>query len=50
LTSMLKTVDYALIWRKDKASTADEPRLWEIRIFYKGQEALVQPLKKGVQT
>ena len=48
MTSILKSVDYALIWRKEKASTAGEPRLWEIRIFYKGQEALAQPLKKGV--
>jgi hypothetical protein len=48
MTSILRSVDYALIWRKEKASTADEPRLWEIRIFYKGQEALAQPLKKGV--
>ena len=47
MASILKSVDYALIWRKDKASTAGEPRLWEIRIFYKGQEALVRPLKKG---
>ncbi len=47
IASILKSVDYALIWRKDKASTAGEPRLWEIRIFYKGQEALVQPLQKS---
>jgi thermitase len=47
IAGMLKTVDYALIWRKDKASSADEPRLWEIRIFYKGQEALVRPLPKS---
>ena len=47
MASILKSIDYALIWRKDKASTDNEPRLWEIRIFYKGQEALVRPLKKG---
>jgi hypothetical protein len=47
IAGMLKTVDYALIWRKDKASSADEPRLWEIRIFYKGQESLVRPLPKS---
>lgn len=47
MSSILKSIDYALIWRKDKASTDTEPRLWEIRIFYKGQEALVQPLKKS---
>ena len=46
IASILKSVDYALIWRKDKASTASEPRLWEIRIFYKGQEARIRPLKK----
>ncbi|BBO72025.1 hypothetical protein DSCA_59550 [Desulfosarcina alkanivorans] len=46
ITGILKSVDYALIWRKDKASTAGEPRLWEIRIFYKGQEARIRPLKK----
>jgi thermitase len=48
IASILKSVDYALIWRKDKASATSEPRLWEIRIFYKGQEALVRPLKKSV--
>ena len=48
MTSILKSVDYALIWRKEKASVAGEPRLWEIRIFYKGQEARARPLKKGV--
>ena len=35
MASILRSVDYALIWRKDKASTAAEPRLWEIRIFFK---------------
>jgi thermitase len=48
IASILKSVDYALIWRKDKASTAGEPRLWEIRIFYKGQEARIRPLEKRV--
>lgn len=48
MTSILKSVDYALIWKKEKASTAGEPRLWEIRIFYKGQEARARPLKKRV--
>ena len=47
IASILKSVDYALIWRKDKASTAKEPTLWEIRIFYKGQETRIQPLKKS---
>jgi thermitase len=47
MTSVLRSVDYALIWRKDKNSTADEPRLWEIRIFYKGQEARARPLAIG---
>lgn len=47
LSSILKSVDYALIWRKDKASAKDEPRLWEIRIFYRGQEARIRPLEKG---
>lgn len=47
LSSLLKSVDYALIWRKDKASAKDEPRLWEIRIFYRGQEARIRPLEKG---
>jgi len=46
ISSILKSVDYALIWRKDRASSTSEPRLWEIRIFYKGQEARVQPLEK----
>ncbi len=48
MTSILKSVDYALIWRKEKASAAGEPRLWEIRIFYKGQEARTRLLKKEV--
>ena len=47
MAGLLKSVDYALIWRKDKDATDSEPRLWEIRIFYKGQEARVQPLKKN---
>ena len=47
IVSILKSVDYALIWRKDKDAATSEPRLWEIRIFYKGQEALVRPLKKS---
>lgn len=47
MAGLLKTVDYALIWRKDKHSTDSEPTLWEIRIFYKGQEARVQPLKRS---
>ncbi|WP_319524313.1 S8 family serine peptidase [uncultured Desulfosarcina sp.] len=46
LSSILKSVDYALIWRKDKASAKDEPRLWEIRIFYRGQEARIRPLEE----
>lgn len=45
IASILKSVDYALIWRKDKASLSSEPRLWEIRIYYKGQEARIQPLE-----
>jgi len=47
LNSILRSVDYALIWKKDKASGTDEPRLWEIRIFYKGEGARVRPLKKS---
>lgn len=47
MSSMLKSVDYALIWRKDKTSTAGEPRLWEIRIFFKGQEERIRPLKSA---
>lgn len=46
LSSILKSVDYALIWRKDKSSISSEPRLWEIRIFFKGQERRVQPLRQ----
>ena len=46
LASILKSVDYALIWRKDKAAVGSEPKLWEIRIFYKGQERRIQPLPK----
>ncbi len=48
ISSMLRTVDYALIWRKDRASGDDEPRLWEIRIFYKGQEERIRPLRNRI--
>ena len=47
ISSILKSYDYALIWRKDKMSADPEPRLWEIRIFYKGQEARIRPLDKS---
>ncbi|MGA6924899.1 MAG: S8 family serine peptidase [Desulfosarcina sp.] len=48
IAGMLKSVDYALIWEKDRHSPTDRPRLREIRIFFKGQEARVQPLEKDV--
>lgn len=44
MSSILKSADYALIWRKDRASGPGAPKLWEIRIFYKGQEALIRTL------
>ena len=47
MSGLLKSVDYALIWRKDRSSDKDEPRLWEIRIFYRGQEARIRPLEKS---
>jgi hypothetical protein len=47
LSSILRNYDYALIWRKDNRSTESEPQLWEIRIFYRGQEARIRPLEKG---
>jgi len=47
MSSILKSVDYAFIWKNDKASESDEPRLWEIRIFYKGQGERVRLLKKS---
>jgi hypothetical protein len=47
LSSILRSIDYALIWRKDKLPVDSRPRLWEIRIFYKGQEARVRPLEKS---
>ena len=47
LSSILRNFDYALIWRKDNRSTDDEPRLWEIRIFYRGQEDRIRPLIKA---
>ncbi|MGD8702893.1 MAG: S8 family serine peptidase [Desulfosarcina sp.] len=47
MSSILKSYDYALIWRKDNRSAKSEAQLWEIRIFYRGQEALIQPLEKG---
>lgn len=47
MAGILRSVDYALIWRKDRSSAASAPRLWEIRIFYKGQEARIRPLEKS---
>ena len=47
MSSILRNFDYALIWRKDRASADGEPRLWEIRIFYKGQESRIRPLQKS---
>lgn len=47
MNSILKSVDYAFIWKEDKASEFDEPRLWEIRIFYKGQGERIRLLKKS---
>ena len=44
LAGILKSVDYALIWRKDKSAGSGDPQLWEIRIFYKGQESRIRPL------
>ncbi|PID40187.1 MAG: hypothetical protein CR984_04445 [Proteobacteria bacterium] len=48
LNGILKSVNYALIWRKDKDAGNTEPRLWEIRIFYKGQEARIRPFPKRI--
>ena len=50
LNSILKSVDYAFIWKKDDVSGFDEPQLWEIRIFYKGQGGRIRPLKKSTPT
>lgn len=50
LKSILRSVDYSLIWRVDKAAGSDEPRLRQIRIFYKGEGGRVQLFKKGVGT
>ncbi len=47
LNSILRSVDYAFIWKKDDVSGTDEARLWEIRIFYKGQGERIRPLKKS---
>jgi thermitase len=46
MSSILKSVDYALIWRTNKNADSSEPRLWEIRIFYKGHEERIRPLRK----
>ena len=43
LAAILRSVDHALIWRQDGAADA-EPRLWEIRIFFKGQEKRIRSL------
>ena len=47
LSSILSSVNYALIWNQDDSSGLNEPRLAEIRIFYKGEGARVRPLKKS---
>ena len=35
LKSILRSVDYSLIWKVDSASGSDEPRLRQIRIFHR---------------
>jgi thermitase len=47
INSILRSVDYSLIWKVDNASGSDEPRLWEIRIFYKGEGGQIRPFKKS---
>ncbi len=47
INSILRSVDYSLIWKVDNASGSDEPRLWEIRIFYKGEGRRIRPFKKS---
>lgn len=47
MTSILRSVDYALIWKKENASGPEEPRLLEIQIFHKGQETRIRQLKNS---
>ena len=47
INSILRSVDYSLIWKVDNASGSDEPRLWEIRIFYQGEGRRIRPFKKS---
>lgn len=45
LSSILKSVDYVLIWGKIPAAAVSDARLREIQIFYKGQEERMRPLQ-----
>ena len=47
MTSILKSIDYVLIWQGDGTSGSNEPQLSEIRIFYKGQEERIRQLKNS---
>ena len=47
MNSILRSVDYSLIWKIDKASGSDEPRLREIRIFYQGEGERIRRFKKS---
>jgi len=47
MNSILRSVNYSLIWKIDKASGSDEPRLSEIRIFYKGEGGRIRRFKKS---
>lgn len=49
MNTILRSVNYALIWKQNEVSESDPPRLQEIRIFYKGQEGRIRPLIKNVQ-
>jgi len=46
MSSILRSVDYALVWKKNDTSGSGEPRLCEVRIFYKGEGERIRLLKK----
>lgn len=47
LPSILKSVNYVLIWRKAPSAADSQARLMEVQIFYKGQEERMRPLRSS---
>lgn len=47
MNSILRSFDYALIWKGDKSSGSEQARLREIQIFYEGQRTHIRELEKN---